>query len=182
MIPTRAYSYHLENPDRDSLANEDYFEHPDQYVATAEKGAIEYGKAKGALLYDPNFVCPKDVCNIVYAHYISCQEAKVWVNDFSAGKIETTSEWFPMSFLTNLNRELQGQPSTHGSDGLRIYFARTQPIKKDPSKHGFVFVTTRPKDSYHEDYFDCMTFDKPFDNGEQCPVSCNGVTWPKPQP
>nr|WP_067056535.1 hypothetical protein [Mucilaginibacter sp. L294] len=161
--------------------HQDYFEHSDPFLQTAEaKGIVDYTGKNGATLYDPALKCPDaDNCNTTYNHYLTCSEAADRVRNFSNDRFVTTSEWFQKGVLDYLTEELDNTPT---ADGIRIYYARNTSATK--KTHGFVIITTRPSSTnsnIHEDYYTCSSHIIRVDNGEQCPLSCNGVTWPKQQ-
>lgn len=161
--------------------HQDYFEHSAPFLLTAgAKGTVDYAGKNGTGLYDPALKCPAtDNCNISYEHYLKCSEAADRVRNFTNDKFVTTSEWFDIGVLNYLVEELD---STSGADGVRIYYARKPNPDIKESTHGFVIVTTKTSTTnrnIHEDYYTCNTLKYRLDNGEQCPTSCAGVTWPK---
>ncbi|MES2267669.1 MAG: hypothetical protein V4520_12970 [Bacteroidota bacterium] len=161
--------------------HQDYFEHQDAFLSTADaKGLVDYTGKNGATLYDPTMKCPtNDNCNASYEHYLNCNEASDRVRNFSTDKFVTTSEWFDIGLLDNIVNELD---NTAEADGIRIYYARNKNAAKNT--HGFVLVTTKKSPTNinaHDDYYTCSSRIRDLDNGEQCPLSCNGVTWPKPE-
>jgi hypothetical protein len=159
--------------------HQDYFEHSDPFLQTAEaKGLVDYTGKNGATLYDPALKCPDvDNCNVSYDHYLKCSEAADRVRNFSNDKFYTTSEWFEKGVIDDLKEELDNNKI---ADGARIYYARNNSAAK--KTHGFVIITTQKSGTsgnIHEDYYTCSSHVIRSDNGEQCPVNCNGVTWPK---
>jgi hypothetical protein len=161
--------------------HQDYFEHSAPFLKTAEaKGIVDYTGKNGATLYDANLKCPgNDNCNASYNHYLRCDEAAARVRNFTNDKFYTTSEWFEIGLLDNLAQELEYNKA---ADGIRVYYARNPSPTKNT--HGFVITTTKTSStnsSIHEDYYTCGARFRDVDNGEQCPLSCNGVTWPKPE-
>jgi len=188
----------------------DYFQHTSAFLddlranpSHIAQNIIENYNGNGAngdpgeRFYDDSYDCSSSVpCVATQYNNMDCTTAHGAVQYFrdhpdhpgNSQKISTTSEWFPLSLLDGLAKELKTTPTlTIKPDGVRIYFARNQKTHR----HFFIFVPTQANlliNGSHIDNNNCFgnnTATKkdsllfsPNDNGELCPTHCQGATLP----
>jgi hypothetical protein len=141
-------------------------------------------KDNGTLMYNTNSPCTGVVCDDDNPHYVSCGDAYVMINVSGSDPITSRGEWFDARLIGKLDSVLQSNPKL---DGIRIYYC-----KRDSSPivhHGFVFSLTEPiANGQHKDNLECIILGQKkdkhkvdeWDNGEECPESCEGAFWPYP--
>lgn len=146
---------------------------------------------EGALLYGSTSPCPPGADHCPPGpHYIPCSKAYKMATNFSVDEINATAEWYDKGIIDQLSKKI----STNG--GVRVYFARQlNPIPPDNiARHCFLFVLTQKSNNIQLDDYACfvLTPNAQYiknqigirgdgggtDNGEECPNSCEGVTWP----
>ena len=184
----------------------DYFQNSNPSTANLDvTGVVSYEKETvGATLYAYPSPCKlkegEDGCptGAAYPHYLSCDNAYKMVNYYGNDPINSTSEWFDLGVINDLNNSLIRQKG----NGIRVYFARhlTPDGSATPDtvhRHGVVLITTEAVGDLNQDYYDCLTIHPHYkgevsfkkhnaqnqffggtDNGEQCPTNCGGTTWP----
>jgi len=171
----------------------DYFDHNVTFFInlldpTTRKKDIQEdlgGYDLGATLFDANYVCPSETCNVFSTNYIECAEAQKAVLNFSQKSnlaINTDNEWFPIALIEGLKAELKAATASIPADGIRIYFAKNYDNPGDvkhKNRNTFIITTTKSAGNSHQDYHECYTSNKGTkDHGEECPNNCNGVTIP----
>ncbi len=181
--------------------HKDYFKHPKNstlfnigkiqgevtHYSDTTMGALLYGIYKGNLRNCP---LPSTV------HEIPRWKAEKMVQRFHrklfrTGKINAKAEWFKIDMFTDLVSRLNDAHSK--CDGIRIYFGRGYKKDSDKNKARLIFALTVPEKfgsvDIHKDYFTCDPRHRFFgnnyfadtdsdaqDNGELCPINCNGAT------
>lgn len=112
-----------------------------------------------------------------FPHSISRDLAERMVGSFNGHSITTTSEWFDLCYLRNIDRT---------QDGVRIYFATRDPNQRPElsSRDAFIIVPTKYSSKYNAYLDDFTCPDKYYycsipislggggDNGELCPANC----------
>jgi hypothetical protein len=183
--------------------HDDYFQSLDPGTSVCNPGSVgnqlgDITIARGATLYNPaGPPCTGlPTCGGNHSHhYLSCTDAygMIYKNCGStsvSNTINSTSEWFDLGILKCLVEKIPEK------GGLRIYYSKhSAPAPHDNvARHGFVLVLTEPDltNKIQKDYFacfevdNCLTYkhftkqdpgDSGADNGEECPLVCDGATW-----
>ena len=176
--------------------HQDYYNHlanADLFKVSLTSSQICNGNnnCAGDSLYRTCYNCVDDPNCPVLPHNISRKSAEEMVHNFRKHSVNTTSEWFDLSFWEALDADTV-------YNGIHVYFG-TYSKSSDQYKSlrdAFVITTTKydRKTGTNADYFDCPVgasyravynlkyakkgisppmMDPGQDNGELCPFNCN---------
>jgi len=152
--------------------HEDYYDHSDDFFSSTDaRLTINTGKTKGAVLFEAHCPCDSGTQFLPATrddNYITCKDAYNAVQNFvklgEGQKIDTYSEWFPLSFFRKVEIAFKDEDKKNRdepADGIRIYFAKhtdsTTVNKNHMRRHALIIVPTKKyickTDTIHMDYF-----------------------------